>query len=76
MRRSGLGRRAVPALLAGLWLVVAAAAPRAPAPRFDPGTAQEVPTAVHRVSPAVVGLRGRIPADRPSAATLGTERFG
>jgi len=77
MRWSGPGRRALPALLAGLWLAVTAvAAPRAPDPRFDPGTAQEVPTAVRRVSPAVVGLRARIPADRPSAATLGTERFG
>jgi len=66
----------------GLALVAAAgsrgesAAPRPAAPRFDPSGASEVPTAVARVGPAVVGLRARIPPDRPSAATLGVERWG
>lgn len=54
----------------------AGAAPRAPAPRLDPGAASDVPTAVNRVSPAVVGIRARIPPHRPSAATLGAERWG
>lgn len=70
--------RGLMAVLPGLCLVagVVTAAPRAPAPRFDPGTAQDVPTAVARVSPAVVGIRAEVAADRPSAATLGVERWG
>ncbi|MBI4013748.1 MAG: queuosine precursor transporter [Candidatus Rokubacteria bacterium] len=70
-------------LQAGLALVVALAlaggalaAPQAPTPRLDPRTAQEVPTAVARVRPAVVGIRAQVPRDRPSAATLGAERAG
>ncbi len=59
-----------------LLVTAAAAAPRVPAPRFDPGAAQDVPTAVGRVSPSVVGIRAQIPPDRPSAATLGAERWG
>jgi S1-C subfamily serine protease len=55
---------------------LAAPTPRTPDPRPDPGAAQEVPTAVARVRPAVVGLRARVAPDRPSAATLGTERSG
>lgn len=56
--------------------VVTAAAPRPPEPRLDPGGAAAVPTAVSRVSPAVVGIRAQVPPDRPSAQTLGTERSG
>jgi S1-C subfamily serine protease len=54
----------------------ATAAPPRSTPRFDPGSAADVPTAVTRTSPAVVGLRARIAPDRPSAATLGVERWG
>lgn len=57
-------------------MAAATAAPRPPAPRFDPGAAQELPTAAARASPAVVGIRARIPRDRPSAAALGVERRG
>jgi S1-C subfamily serine protease len=65
------------ALIASLLLAgAAAAAPRPAAPRFDPGTAPELPSAVVRVSPAVVGIRAQVPPDRPSAATLGAERWG
>jgi S1-C subfamily serine protease len=35
-----------------------------------------VPEIARRAAPAVVGLRVRVPDDRPSAATLGRERFG
>jgi S1-C subfamily serine protease len=55
---------------------VVAAPPPASRPGLDPRTAPDVPTAVTRVSPSVVGIRSRIPPDRPSAQTLGTERWG
>jgi S1-C subfamily serine protease len=35
-----------------------------------------VPEIARRAAPALVGLRVRVPEDRPSAATLGRERFG
>ncbi len=73
---AGLPRAGV-ALVLGLVLAGSAvAAPQAPTLRLDPRTAQEVPTAVARVSPAVVGIRSAVPRDRPSAATLGVERVG
>jgi S1-C subfamily serine protease len=71
-----LGRAALGLTLAVAAVTSAGGATREPSPRFDPGRAQEVPTAVSRVSPAVVGIRARIPSHRPSAATLGTERWG
>jgi len=65
------------ALVVGLALASAeAAAPRVSTPRLDPSTAQEVPTAVARVSPAVVAIRAQVPPDRPSASTLGPDRAG
>lgn len=67
---------AVLALSVALAAGAASAAPRPSEPRVDPGTTSAVPTAVGRVSPAVVGIRAQIPADRPSAGTLGTERWG
>src|SRR5262249_3945473 len=36
----------------------------------------DLPSAVVRVSPAVVGIRAEVDPDRPSAATLGTARWG
>ena len=57
-------------------LAGAAPAPQGTLPRVAPATAPEGPSAVDRVRPAVVGIRARVPADRPSAATLGTERWG
>jgi uncharacterized integral membrane protein (TIGR00697 family) len=69
-----------PAALLALGLALApgaAAAPTRPAePRVDPGTAPEVSSAAARVRPAVVGIRAWVPPDRPSSATLGTERWG
>lgn len=64
--------------LVSVTLVVGAAlaATRPPPLRVDPGTVSDVPTAVSRVRPAVVGIRASIPPDRPSAATLGVERRG
>jgi S1-C subfamily serine protease len=53
-----------------------AAATRLPEPRIDPGQASDAPTAVSRVRPAVIGIRASVPADRPSASTLGTDRWG
>lgn len=63
-------------LAAGLLGSLTAAAPRSTPPRLDPGTAPDAPTAIHRARGAVVGIRASVPADRPSAATLGTERTG
>jgi S1-C subfamily serine protease len=63
-------------LALALAAVLAAAAPRQPELRPDPGATAETPTAVRRVGPAVVGIRAQVPADRSSAATLGTERSG
>jgi S1-C subfamily serine protease len=44
--------------------------------RPHPGTLPAVPSYVQRVEPALVGLRVRAPADRPSSARLGARRFG
>ena len=82
-RREGVPMTAAVAPLLALALLAttagvgaAAPPPGPPAPRLDPGTAQEVPTAVARVSPAVVAVHAQVPPDRPSAATLGAERAG
>jgi S1-C subfamily serine protease len=72
LARAGL----VLVVLGGLLAATATAAPRATTPRLDPGTTSAVPTAVSRITPAVVALRAQVPPDRPSAATLGTERSG
>jgi uncharacterized integral membrane protein (TIGR00697 family) len=63
-------------ILAGAGAVAAAAAPSTSTPRPDPKAVQPVPTAVARVSPAVVRIQVQVPPDRPSAETLGTERAG
>lgn len=79
-RDEAVPMKAAVALALALALVTttvgAGAAPRPPMPRLDPRTAQEVSTAVARVSPAVVAVRAQVPPDRPSAATLGAERAG
>ena len=72
----GLARIGVVAVLLVAGWAAAAPGPAAVPPRPDPGTAAEGPSAVDRVRPAVVGLRVRVPADRLSAVTLGTERSG
>jgi serine protease Do len=73
--RPGAALRSV---LLGLLLVSAAesAAPPAPGPRPDPGTAATTPSAVSAMRAAVVAIQSLVPPDRPSAATLGEERAG
>lgn len=44
-----------------------------PSPLSTPRT---LPSHVQQVQPAVVGIRVRVPLDRPSALTLGPERWG
>ena len=67
-------RWAVAALLA--LAVPAAAAPRDATPRLDPRQVSPLASHIRRVAPAVVGIRVDVPRDRPSAATLGVERWG
>jgi S1-C subfamily serine protease len=59
---------ALPALLA--------AAPQSGAPRLDPKRVSALPTHIEHVAPAVIGIHVEVPPDRPSAATLGAERWG
>ena len=62
-----------------LGLVVPAAAGAAPSdrdPRHDPRQVSPLASQIRRVEPAVVGIRVEVDRDRPSAATLGTERWG
>jgi len=71
-------RRAV-ALAAALVLALSAlvaAAPQSEAPRLDPKRTSSLPSHIEHVAPAVIGIHAEIPADRPSAATLGAERWG
>lgn len=42
----------------------------------DPSRAPAAPSYVQKVEPAVVGIKVRVPRDRPSALTLGPERWG
>jgi S1-C subfamily serine protease len=51
------------------------AAPFSPEPRLHPSQVSGVPSSVRKVEPAIVGLKVRVAPDRPSAATLGTQRF-
>jgi S1-C subfamily serine protease len=79
-RRSRVPR--LPAWLPVLALAVSlgaagtAAAPREGDLRPHPRDLSAQPSYVQRVEPAVVGLSVEVPADRPSALTLGTERWG
>ena len=73
MPRASL-RWAAVALLA--LAVPAAAAPRDATPRLDPRQVSPLASHIRRVEPAVVGIRVDVPRDRPSAATLGVERWG
>ncbi len=64
------------ALVFALGLSMATAAPREGQPRLDPRQLSALPSYVQRVEPAIVGLSVAVPRDRPSALTLGTERWG
>jgi S1-C subfamily serine protease len=59
---------ALPALLA--------AAPQFGAPRPDPKRVSALPSHIEHVAPAIIGIHVEVPPDRPSAATLGAERWG
>jgi S1-C subfamily serine protease len=64
-------------LLLGLGLpVFVPAAPRDLDPRLDPSRVSPLPSQIRRVEPAVVGIRVEVDRDRPSAVTLGTQRWG
>jgi S1-C subfamily serine protease len=52
------------------------AAPRDSEPRPDPGHVAALPSYIRRVEPAAVGIHVEVPRDRPSAVTLGAERWG
>jgi S1-C subfamily serine protease len=55
---------------------ITSAAPRDVDRRLEPSRVSPLPSQVRRVEPAVVGIRVEVEPDRPSAATLGTERAG
>lgn len=74
--RLGGSLGAAVAVALGLLVTVAGPAPRPVEPRPDPGRSSPVSSTFDRVSPAVIGLRAEVLPDRPSAATLGTERWG
>lgn len=70
-------RRWAAAALLGLSLAAPAlGAPRDTDRRLHPRHVSPLPSQVRRVAPAVVGLHVEVPRDRPSAATLGAERWG
>lgn len=60
----------------GVWASPILAAPRDSQPRLDPRQLSALPSYVQRVESSIVGLAVEVPPDRPSAATLGTERWG
>ena len=71
-------RRAAP-IAAALLLALPAllsAAPQSGAPRLDPKRVSALPSHIEHVAPAVIGIHVEVPPDRPSAATLGAERWG
>ena len=53
-----------------------AAAPQSGTPRLDPKNASVLPSHIQHVAPAIVGIHVEVPSDRPSALTLGSERWG
>lgn len=52
------------------------APPRSGVDRLDPRQLSPLPSYLSRVEPAVVGIRAEVPRDRPSAQTLGADRWG
>ena len=58
------------------WSTALPAAPREENRAPAPGQLSPLPSYVRRVEPAVVGISVRVPQNRPSAATLGEERWG
>lgn len=69
--------RGVTAALVSLVLpALAGAAPREADRRPEPRQVSPLPSEIRRVEPAVVGIRVEVERERPSAATLGTQRWG
>jgi S1-C subfamily serine protease len=58
------------------WSTAALAAPRAQTTAPEPGQLSPLPSYVRLVEPAVVGIAVQVPPNRPSAPTLGVERWG
>jgi S1-C subfamily serine protease len=54
---------------------LAGAVPRPREPRLHPRDVPAVPSFVHRVQPAIVGVKARAPEDAPSSIRLGVHRF-
>ena len=75
MRRVPSGWSAVVPLLLTM-AALAGAAPHDTDRRLDPREVSPLPSQVRRVVPAIVGIHVEVPRDRPSAVTLGTERWG
>jgi len=71
-----LTRGAGVALLGLILPGLALAAPRDAERRLDPRQVSPLASQIRRVEPAVVGIRVEVERDRPSAATLGTRRWG
>jgi S1-C subfamily serine protease len=81
MRGEVVGMRPVLAWIAVVLLgvglpAIGFTAPRDVERRLEPSRVSPLPSHVRRVEPAVVGIRVEVEPDRPSAATLGTERWG
>lgn len=76
MRRPPVAVSTLVALLLISWPLILAAAPREPGARPAPGQLSPLPSYVRRVEPAAVGIGVRVSPQRPSAATLGEERWG
>ena len=55
---------------------VLGAALQASPPRIDPKRASALPSHIEHVAPAIIGIHVEVPPDRPSALTLGAERWG
>jgi S1-C subfamily serine protease len=70
-------RFSLPALLSVVLLVpvASAAPPRATDRLRHPSELPALPSYVQQVAGSIVGVRVQVDADRPSAATLGTQRF-
>jgi S1-C subfamily serine protease len=69
-------RWALVALMGLLLPTLAPAAPHDSDRRLDPRNVSPLASQIRRVEPAVVGIRVQVPRERPSAATLGVERWG
>ncbi len=72
MRRSVL---AVAVALLALPAILGVA-PQGGAPKPDPNRVSVLPSHIERVAPSIIGIHVEVPPDRPSAATLGAQRWG